>query len=423
MRLFSREATHSLLTKKSNWPSLAVGLSLVQAVVITVLESFLIYKVTWHLDLAFSQATSGYAPFVVVYLSLFVLALWFQVYGALDAYYHRNSIQVIAVTLFNAVTVIYSISQIVQITTLKSCLVTYAAIFPNNGTVPPNAYHDVYNLEQDTSRTCRFSSVKVVNSSLTPTYTPVSVNFTPEVISMNINNTLGEFESAVLIGYGIVVVMTICNLMGLFLSFKTFGVYGWSIYQIQGADIVKREILRRYYIFATTMKFNVFFFFGIISQLGFAAYFKNKVATVNSLDSDGLLHDNLEKNRIYLWGFGTIALITSIFYFVLGYLGMRRASYSLMCLFLVMMAAYIVAVFYFLIQANSDPDLSVTKIWLTVFAGFQILLNLITLISAISSMRDFSKGLREIVQSVIVVNQSIVTDEMRATEHARMILD
>ncbi|OAJ36082.1 hypothetical protein BDEG_20294 [Batrachochytrium dendrobatidis JEL423] len=263
----------------------------------------------------------------------------------------------------------------------------------------------------------------MVNGTFSPSYVAISSVYPPEVIALNLGVVLGAFETAVFIGYGIIVVMVLCSLVGLFLSFKTFGVYGWSIYQIQGADIEKREILKRYYIFATTMKFNVFFFLGIIAQIGFAAYFKNKVATVNALDDDGRLHATLERNRLQLWGYGAITLFTSLFYFVLGYLGMRRTNFLMMCAFLVMMVVYIAAVFYFLIQANNDPDLSITRIWLTVFAAFQILLNLITLYSAIASMRDFSKGLKDIVQSVIVIKSSTDAKQMESTDHSRMILD
>nr|KAJ3418774.1 hypothetical protein HK105_007870 [Polyrhizophydium stewartii] len=280
-------------------------------------------------------------------------------------------------------------------------------------------YHNVFNLETDTSRTCRFQSVRLTENNR---FEAVNLDYTPETIAASILKNIGTFDTALSVCYSIIAFMLVFNVACGYLSYKTFGVYGWSIYQIQGADIQKREILKRYYIFMTVMKMNIFFFLGIFAQLVIAIYFKVKVNTLDPVNVDGQPED-LERTRMRLWIFTIIGFLAALLYFVLGYVGMRRGSMILMGGFLFMMAAYMVAVFYFLVQANTDHDYSVTRIWLTVFTVFQVLLNVGTLVSAGFAMRDFSNGLGDLVKSVIVVKAPADPEQKPANENARMLLD
>ncbi|KAI8923608.1 hypothetical protein BC831DRAFT_470167 [Entophlyctis helioformis] len=368
------ETLREWLNSRLDWPLWAVSLSLFQALVVSVLEAVLMAKVLYFLQDAFSPNTSGSTPFVAVYFALFLIAIWFQLVSAVDAYVFRNSIQVIAVFVFNVFTVVYSFVQVFQINNLKTCINDYADIFSTPLSRTPAfavaLYPQVWALERDQSRLCTFTTLRRPSNS--SSLEPVSATFRPEVIAANISTYKREFDTALGLAYTIIAIMVCCNVLCGYLSYKTFGVYGWSIYQIQGADISKREILRRYHIFLTLMKTNVYFALGVVGQMAMSIYFSTKVQIVE-YDPKGQLHAGLAEQRMRLWIYGLLVAATSLFYFVVGYFGMRHANMLLMSVFLLMMVIYMAGLCFFVYLANTNvEEYRITRIWLTIFCELAV---------------------------------------------------
>ena len=77
-----REISNS---KRISWPKWAVSTSILQAIVITALESTIIALLLKFIMNILPIQLSGSSPFIVVYFALFIIALWLQVVGAVDA--------------------------------------------------------------------------------------------------------------------------------------------------------------------------------------------------------------------------------------------------------------------------------------------------------------------------------------------------
>ncbi|KAJ3275662.1 hypothetical protein HDV01_007665 [Terramyces sp. JEL0728] len=81
--------------KVRNWAKYNVTLSLLLFVIGTVLEGI--------------TEKSGASSMIIVYFSLFIFGLAFQYIGAYDANLHLNTMQVLAVALFNTMNLGYSL--------------------------------------------------------------------------------------------------------------------------------------------------------------------------------------------------------------------------------------------------------------------------------------------------------------------------
>eukprot|EP00842_Homolaphlyctis_polyrhiza_P000516 jgi/Hompol1/1465/HPOL_002712-RA len=384
-----------LFNTRANWPQLALGLSFVQAVIVSALEAGLIGTVLRVLNSAFTIETNGNVSFVVVYISLFLFAIWFQAILAVEGFYHKNSIQVISVSLLHLSTFMYSAVQAYQIKSIQNCVQQYADIVNSDLTAGPSKlYKDIYNFEHDANTICHFSSVVFNND--TQTYSPTVSSMPPEAILPRILTERSNLTTALALSYTIIFVMVVCYLIGLFLSYKTFGVYGWSIYNKQGADITKREILRRYHIFMAIMKINAYFFLAIVAQGIMSLYYYNKLQQTTE-QSNTSLFDRLHHDRITMTWFSAIVIVIALIYFMLGYLGMRHENFWAMGVFIFMVTIYMVLIIGGISIIQTTDMFAVTKNFLTLFAVIQLLLNVATLVSAVLAMLDFRKGLGQIV--------------------------
>jgi hypothetical protein len=161
---------------------------------------------------------------VIVYFALFILAQISYVLLEFNSVYFRNTLQVLATTIFNLLLLGYSIVQNSQVDKLKRSLeICY-------GFVVPRTEEEFAQLAFCTDFTSTFQEA------------------------------LDLIDSTRVLRISIIVLMVFFNIIGAFVAYRLFAELGWSIYKSQGADIQKRSILRRYHVFILLLKLNVYFF-------------------------------------------------------------------------------------------------------------------------------------------------------------------
>jgi hypothetical protein len=161
---------------------------------------------------------------VVVYFCLFILAQLSYLILVWNSVYARNTLQVLATTIFNLLLFGYTIVQHIQVLRLRRGLELCL------GFAIPNSDAEFAQLAFCTSFTSTFQEA-----------------------FDTLDNTLALRAS-------VIGLMVVFNLLGAYVAYRLFAELGWSIYKEQGADIKKRTILQRYHIFILLLKLNVYFF-------------------------------------------------------------------------------------------------------------------------------------------------------------------
>ncbi|KAF4606945.1 hypothetical protein EYR38_001000 [Pleurotus pulmonarius] len=147
-----------------------------------------------------------------VYLSIFALAHVFQLVLAIDAVYARNTLQFIALTIFNALFLLYAIIQIFEIRT---------------------------------------------SSELLPDVTGISD------IPINVLTTI------------IPIVISVAEICYIALGWKIYHEFGWKLYKELGADRRVKKMYANYQVFECLIKFDVFFWIGFSVQFIWLVLNKN----------------------------------------------------------------------------------------------------------------------------------------------------
>ncbi|CAG8638760.1 10156_t:CDS:2, partial [Cetraspora pellucida] len=88
---------------------------ILQAIIITVLEAFVIYfHVNFVKQYQLTPQGDGISEADLIYHAIFILSLFFQILLAADALWHRNTVQIIALVMFNFLSLIYAGIQLYQ---------------------------------------------------------------------------------------------------------------------------------------------------------------------------------------------------------------------------------------------------------------------------------------------------------------------
>lgn len=322
---------------QSQYARYAFTVSLCQAIIATVLESFVFVTHTravnrifeiekevsddhgTHKDFAdiYAQAKS-----MSIYHILFIVSQFFQLGLCCDALYHQNTIQLVALSIFIFAGFSFSAIQVYQSTSLIS----------TNGT--PHAIQAIL---------------------IRPGYLP---------------------KDAVPFEVAIIVVMFISSISFVYLSYKLYQEFGWSIYKKIGADMEMRDRYKIYQIFIMLLKFDVFFL------LGFSFQFLALVVILEAL-SDLYLHI-------------VLSVLTSIGMLIVGFLGVKSEKKVYMYLFMVGICAaegYIIAK---IVNVTENPNNKYrgTKNFVTFFLCVCLVLGVITFIISFLCLRNFDKGLK-----------------------------
>ncbi|CAG8546890.1 12189_t:CDS:2 [Funneliformis caledonium] len=294
---------------QSQYARYAFTVSLCQAIIATVLESFVFVTHTravnrifeiekevsddhgTHKDFAdiYAQAKS-----MSIYHILFIVSQFFQLGLCYDALYHQNTIQLVALSIFIFAGFSFSAIQVYQSTSLIS----------TNGT--PHAIQAIL---------------------IRPGYLP---------------------KDAVPFEVAIIVVMFISSISFVYLSYKLYQEFGWSIYKKIGADMEMRAL----------------------------------VVILEAL-SDLYLHI-------------VLSVLTSIGMLIVGFLGVKSEKKVYMYLFMVGICAaegYIIAK---IVNVTENPNNKYrgTKNFVTFFLCVCLVLGVITFIISFLCLRNFDKGLK-----------------------------
>ncbi|CAG8621840.1 20111_t:CDS:2, partial [Racocetra persica] len=115
----------------------------------TVLEAFVIYfHVNFVSQYELDSFGNGISVADLIYHAIFILALYFQILLAVDALWHRNSVQIIALVVFNFLSLAYAGIQLYQHKILEdqgtenATYVPTNPIFPKDDRYAPKTYYE-----------------------------------------------------------------------------------------------------------------------------------------------------------------------------------------------------------------------------------------------------------------------------------------
>ncbi|KAJ3324266.1 hypothetical protein HDV06_000305 [Boothiomyces sp. JEL0866] len=351
--------------KIRNWAKYNVTLSLLLFIFGTALEGIVIGNSLDFINSTFEAEKSGASSMIIVYFSLFIFGLAFQFIGAFDANLHLNTMQVLAVAIFNTMNLGYSIIQIYQTNHLKDCANTFQTYYLSGYTSGL----------QSLSSSCYFQPVWD-NGDVVGTKSLANV-------SSDIASKLYLFDIMLYLEITIVCILLIFNVIGMYFSYKCYQQHGWSVYETHGADIAKKsrnaltvEILQRYHIFILLLKLNSFFFLGLMTQALTAYFFHCKVSGTP-----------LSTGMTIFYAF--IVLIATVLYYLVGYFGATRASLHLISVFYLFIAANFAVIGYIYYKSFGTSEETV-----------QFVSSILTLTISVFLLKDFSKGLSDIVKPV-----------------------
>ncbi|KAF9584647.1 hypothetical protein BGW38_005733 [Lunasporangiospora selenospora] len=217
------------------------------------------------------------AQVLSVYHVLFIVAQLFQLALLFDAMFHKNTIQIIAIVLFNFAMVGYAGVQVKQASDIL-VRTPYPSL--------PNSLLDIFELASN------------------PTPYHASLPFEIAVVSL----------------------MTVFAAGFAVIAYKLYKEFGWTIYKKIGADLAMRDMYKVYQIFIMILKFDIFF------QLGFSAQFLSVVV----LRHEGYAGTKITEEE--MWSILILHLIlstgASIVLPFLAWFGLKRESKLAMYCFL-----------------------------------------------------------------------------------------
>ncbi len=326
--------------------------AILQLLIICGLESWIFVKVYNMVTSSYgSNLSVGVAPSIFSYQSLFLFGQLFHLILVFDAVRNKNTIQIICSALFNILSFVHACVQPDQLKKLTECL--------------PDA-HD------NTPRFLRYRCP------------PTTISFEQaSAVRLSVSN-LSPFLYAIIGALG----FFIC--ISTYFSYKVYIEYGWLIFQVQGAGIAKRRMLRRYHLFIVLLKVKMYFALSTVVQ-GVSSYyviqkFKFGDAAVNQLD------DILVPIFSVLIGIGAL-------YYVTGYFGLRNGSIELVIIFLTLVIVTCIMSVLSLVIVHASEQFRIAKSYLTLLTCVLFIVDMFTFMVAVDCVADFGKGFSNVVTS------------------------
>jgi hypothetical protein len=317
---------------------------------------------------------AGSAGFIIVYYVLFILAQIFSTAMQVDAWVSKNTMQVVAVALFNIFTCVYSVVQVLHLQRVKNCGMEYIDSSGryreySDPSVRYRALQMAYRLtELSSSGDCPKTDAFIADG-------PGGIfhHNGQDILVQNSVSNMAEGSRRIQQGIDIIsglipiaaVISGLCilySIVGIFTSIKVYQEYGWRLFQKNGASLLKRKLLKRYHLFILFLKLDVFFACGIITQMIGALYYYNKQS---GLDKD----PKTAVSKGFVISACAIMCIVAIFYYTVGWFAVKRSNYYLMSGFLILMIVQAIALCFAIVIASSEPAFRLTLIWLTSFGN------------------------------------------------------
>ncbi|KAI8814650.1 hypothetical protein BJ742DRAFT_892625 [Cladochytrium replicatum] len=368
-----------------------------QLVTIIALEAYMIRAEWVFINDAFGYEHRGALPFILVYMFLF---LFYQIFHSVmiwEATNSKNPLQLITMSIFNLCALAYAGIQVYQVERVRTCGSVVAKLENATfiSTCPQFFVSDLsFNLTLgETSLVVRRELIEGVSDVLQKQATTALHAFSP---------------THYYIMGAIVVLMVFYNgsagyatyrgqLTAWALLEKLVRAFGWVLFYTQGANIARRDMMKRYHGFILLLKLNVYFYVSIITQFIVALYYQIKRSQVTNTTSNS----STPFLDLTISG-ASVVTVVAITYYLLGYYGVHKGNKILMYIFLVLMFGSLVAVL-FLFTLIFLPDygyLRVTEIWLSTFCVLEILCATATLGMGVWLLRDFDHGLSTVLNSM-----------------------
>ncbi|KAJ3172728.1 hypothetical protein HDU88_006058 [Geranomyces variabilis] len=370
-----------------SWAQLAVGLSVLTALIVTPLEVVVISQVHAFLNEAFENR--GSLIFVMVYFALFILALVFQAALTAEAYVHKNTMQTLAVAIFNVACFGYSIVQVQQFEKLTTCNEAWMSAIKEG--FPKNDLRGAWDEAKNNSKECQattprgFTLAQNDKMTMRELMDMASISDAPVTVAR-------------LVSYAIIGVLFVTSSLSCFLAYKVYREYGWHIFQSQGASLVKKRLLRHIHLFILLLKVNLYFSVGIFVQVLVAMI----LAKIDADSPAPSPNSNTFSSQKSYWIPPLVLMgLFATSYYACGWYAIRYAHRTSMYAFFALLGGNIAAVIFVLVASQTalQPQLKITNIWLTSFAAVQLLLNIMTIINAVTCLKGFDTGLREMVDT------------------------
>jgi hypothetical protein len=103
-----RKLTRNSDKKKRNWAWFSIVSSGITLLILLILEITVIVNNSLFFDRGITKELSGASPIINVYYSLFLLGVAWQFGMAVESSYSKNTMQVLAVAVFNLILVAFS---------------------------------------------------------------------------------------------------------------------------------------------------------------------------------------------------------------------------------------------------------------------------------------------------------------------------
>ncbi|CAG8589179.1 7824_t:CDS:2, partial [Dentiscutata heterogama] len=194
-----------------------------QAIIVTILEAFVIYfHVNFVIQYKLNSVGEGISEADLIYHSIFIFSLFFQVLLVVDALWHRNSVEIVALVIFNLLSLAYAGLQLYQHEILEdkgTQNATYAPInpiFPKDNRDAPKFYYEAR------MRPIEYTIIGLISAF------PIYLSF---------------------------------------MSYKLTKEFGWENYKIYSADIRVRDAVWSLKILQALIKLDIFFIGSYALQL------------------------------------------------------------------------------------------------------------------------------------------------------------
>ncbi|KAJ3396470.1 hypothetical protein HDU92_002881 [Lobulomyces angularis] len=342
------------------YAKLAIWISILQLVIITALETILSLNVFGFFNAAYSnQSNAGSQPIILVYFCLFIFAQIFQSILSWDAARNKNTMQVIATVLFNVCILGYSIAQYFQVDNLQILLIKCETLFEEGSIATLN-------------QTCGYfpDADEIEKMKLTDIYfTPVGNTTQKQEINQILPNTIPIRAS-------IICLMLFFNVIGVFISWKTYQDYGWMIVRC------------------------------IVLQFALGGIYSSRQADAQAKIRQDEIERKPERSKLnaldlpatisgILIPLGIVCGVIFLIYYITGYYGMKKGSFAVMSIFIFITFLDVAAMFGGLYQVVTTDELNSARNSISIFAVVNILLSLGTFVVAIRCMMDFKLESRQ----------------------------